>query len=291
MNRGRGGTTNGLVALGRLRHSRTPVDWVDGLSRGAGHQLVGGLVVAVVTVILALPTGVLGALPADVAVVAGSPISRQVLDHWMSVNIKSDTDPGEGLIVPTDPPRFNRCIASVRALIPTLHRASASTLRSDCALLFRQRSGQALDLLITVDWEKIEATADRVRITAAQVDHSYRVDTREQFGTPARFRRYLRRTGETIVDVRFRVRVTLVHAALLKAEHLTEGALGGELKRRFNPQTACSRFYVVSDCAGAAQSRTRAAGWAHGPGPRPTAARLLQGQGLPCGSPRKKRST
>ena len=209
--------------------------------------------VAVVTVILALPAGVLGALPADVAVVAGTPISRQVLDHWMFVNIKSDTDPGEAVIVPTDPPRFNRCIASVRALIPGLHRTSDSTVRADCASLFKVRSGQALDLLIEIDWEKIEATADGIQITAAQVDHSYRVDTREQFGTPARFRRYLHRTGETIADVRFRVRVTLVHAALLKAEHLTAGALAGELKRRFMRQTACARFYMASDCGEAAQ--------------------------------------
>jgi hypothetical protein len=226
-----------------------PMDRVDELVRGMRCRLVGALLAALGTVILALPAGVLGALPADVASVAGTPISRQVFDHWMFVNIKSNTNPGEALIVPTDPPRFQRCIASVRALIPGVHRISASTLRADCEVLFRQVSGQALDFLITADWEKIEATADGIVITAAQVDHSYRVDIRQQFGTRARFRRYLRHTGETIPDVRFRIRVTLVHAALLKAEHLTEGALGGELTRRFKPQTACARFYMASDCA------------------------------------------
>ena len=234
-----------------------PVDRVDELARGVRPRLVCGLLAAVGTMILALPAPALGALPADVAVVAGTPISRQVLDHWMFVSVKTDTDPGEALIVPTDPPRFDRCVAQVRAGIPSLRRASAHTLRSDCAVLFHQLSGQELDLLIIADWERSEAAADGILITAAQVDHAYQVDIREQFGTPARFRRYLRRTGETIADVRFRVRVTLVHAALLKAEHLTEGALGGELKRRFKPQTACARFYVVSDCAGAAQPRTR----------------------------------
>lgn len=248
-----GGTTDGVAALGRLRHSRPSVDWMNGRSRGAQSQLVGGLVVAVMAVILALPARVLGALPADVASVAGTPISRQVFDHWMFVNIKSNTNPGEALVVPTDPPRFKRCIASVRALIPGVHRISASTLRADCAVLFRQVSGQALDFLIIADWERIEATADGIVITAAQVDHAYQVDRRRQFGTPAGFRRYLRHTGETVADVRFRIRVTLVHAALLKAEHLTEGALGGELKRRFKRQTACARFYTVSDCAGGAQ--------------------------------------
>ena len=254
-------TTDGVAALRRLRHSRMPVDWVNGLSRGARPQAVVGLVVAVMTGILALPAGVLGASPADVASVAGTPISRQAFDHWMFVNIKSNTNPGEALVVPTDPPRFKRCIASVRALIPGVHRISASILRADCAVLFRQVSGQALDFLIMADWERIEATADGIVISAAQVDHSYRVDIRKQFGTPARFRRYLRHTGETIADVRFRIRVTLVHAALLKAEHLTATALGSELTRRFKQQTSCARFYLVSDCR-----RGAVAGATHGNG-------------------------
>jgi hypothetical protein len=232
-----------------------PVDRVDELARGVRPRLVCGLLAAVGTMILALPAAALGALPADVAVVAGTPITRQVLDHWMFVSVKTDTDPGEALVVPTDPPGFDRCVARVRAVIPGQQRTSAQTLRSDCAVLFHQLSGQELDLLIMSDWEKSQAAADGILITAAQVNHAYQVDIRQQFGTRARFRRYLRRTGETIADVRFRVRVTLVHAALLKAEHLTEGALGGELKRRFKQQTACARFYIVSDCAGRNRGR------------------------------------
>jgi hypothetical protein len=238
----------GVVARGRPRHSHVPVDRVDELVRGVRPRLVGALLAAVGTVIVASPAVALGALPANVAVVVGTPITRQVLDHWMFVGVKTDTKPGEALIVPTDPPRFDRCVARVRALIPGLQRISSHTLRSDCAVLFHQVAGQELDLLIMADWEKSEAAADGILITAAQVDHAYHVDTRRQFGTPARFRRYLRRTGETIADVRFRVRVALVHAALLKAEHLTESALGGELKQSFKPQTACARFYMVSDC-------------------------------------------
>jgi hypothetical protein len=228
------------------------VDRVVELARSVRPRLVGGLLAGVGTAALALSAAALGALPADVATVAGTPISRQRLDHWMFISVKTNTDPGEALVVPTDPPRFDRCVARVRALIPGLHRTSAQTLRSDCALLFHRLSGQALDFLIMADWEKIEAASDGIVITAAQVDDAYQVDTSKQFATPALFRRYLHRTGETIADVRFRVRVTLVDAALRKAEHLTPDTLGGELKRRFKQQTTCARFYTVTDCAAAA---------------------------------------
>jgi hypothetical protein len=207
------------------------------------------LIVALAAAGVAVPTQAAAAVPVDVAVAAGTPITRQALDHWMTVASKASTGPGEPLIVPTDPPRFNRCIARVYATIPSLRHTRASVLRADCAQLFTNLSGPELDLLITADWETIEARADGIVITAAQVSRGYHLDTRRQFGTPARFRRWLRRTGETIADVRFRVRVTLTHAALLKAEQLTAPALGRELTQRFQPQTQCARFYEVSDCA------------------------------------------
>jgi hypothetical protein len=231
---------------GAVRHSRA-VDWVAELTRGARRRA--GWLAAVGVVALMAPAGVRGAVPADVAVVAGTPIARPVLDHWMFVSVKTDSDPDEPLVVPTDPPRFDRCVARVRAVTPSLRRTSAQTLRADCALLFHNLTGQVLDFLIRVDWEKAEAQADGIMISAAQVDHTYRADTRAQFPTASAFRRFRRRTGETIPDVRFRVRVILTHAALLKAEHLSEAALDGELTRRFEPQTTCARFYAVSDCS------------------------------------------
>jgi hypothetical protein len=88
-------------------------------------------------------------------------------------------------------------------------------------------------------------------VITAQVEHSYEVGKRRLYPSAAEFRRYLRRTGETTADVKFRVRVQLIREALLKTEHLTARALDAELTRRFKPQTACARFYVVSGCAGA----------------------------------------
>jgi len=69
--------------------------------------------------------------PGDVAVVAGTPISRATLDHWIEVAAKSASGqaPGMSTVAPTDPPAFTHCIARVRALTPSLAKSRANVLR------------------------------------------------------------------------------------------------------------------------------------------------------------------
>lgn len=200
---------------------------------------------------LILPATVLGALPASVAVVDGKPIPRDVFDHWMFVAAKGDRGANGGtVIVPTDPPRFTGCVAQVRAKIPNLRHASARVVRDDCALLFTNLSRQVLDFLITARWDDAEAAADGIVISAAQVQRTFAVDKRMQFPTRAAFRRYLKGSGETVDDVKFRIRASLIAKALLTTEHLSADALEAELTTRFKPNTSCARYYVMFDCAG-----------------------------------------
>src|SRR5579862_9300039 len=73
-----------------------------------------------------------GGIPGNaVAVVAGNPISTRAFDHWMFVVAKTQAAqaPGEPVIVPNDPPKFNSCISQVRAEIPTLRKTATTTLR------------------------------------------------------------------------------------------------------------------------------------------------------------------
>jgi hypothetical protein len=221
------------------------VDHVSGRGR---RWIVPGI--ALVLFGFALPATVRAAARANVAVVAGKPIERQRFNHWLFVFAKTADGPDSPLIVPSDPPRFNHCVARVRAVIPGLRETSAQTLRADCTTLFTNLSRPVLDLLITAEWQEEEAATDGIVVTAAQVEHSYRVDRARLYPTRGQFRRYLHRTGETIADVMFRVRAQVIRDALLKAEHLTAGALDTELRTRFKPQTECARTYVMSDCAG-----------------------------------------
>ena len=66
-------------------------------------------------------------LPSNsVADVAGNPISTQAFNHWMYVLAKTQAaqSPGQPVIVPNDPPNFTKCIAQVKAEIPTLAKTA-----------------------------------------------------------------------------------------------------------------------------------------------------------------------
>jgi hypothetical protein len=144
-------------------------------------RLVRGLALGVAVLALALPATVPGALPADVAVVAGKPIQRQLFNQWMFVIAKTADGPDAHPIVPTDPPGFSRCVARVRSVIPNLRHTPARTLRSDCAVVFTNTSKEVLDFLIRADWQESEAAMDGIVVSAAQVERTYESDTRRAF--------------------------------------------------------------------------------------------------------------
>src|ERR1700722_12844368 len=78
----------------------------------------------------------------SVAVVAGNPITTQAFNHWMFVAAKEQAaqSPGQPVIVPNDPPDFTKCVAQVKAEIPTLAKTATKTLKTDCSRVFTSLS-------------------------------------------------------------------------------------------------------------------------------------------------------
>jgi hypothetical protein len=187
--------------------------------------------------------------PNAVAVVAGRPITRAQFQHWMFITAKAGSTSGSPLIVPTDPPRFSRCITQVRTRIPTLRHTSIRGLRADCAQLFSSLKTQVLGFLIEARWYEQAAAAQQIVVTRAGVLHSLGVSERQQFPTRAAFKRFLAATGQSVADIRFRVRVNLIYEALLKRAHGDGKALNMQVTQLFKPMTQCGRYYVVADCA------------------------------------------
>lgn len=105
-----------------------------------------------------------------------------------------------------------------------------------------------LDFLIKDRWYEDRAAADGITITARRVRQVFEADRRNRFSTSAQFKRFLTETGQTTADILFRVRASLVHAALLKAEHVSQRVLNAEIEREYRPQTICARYYVIADC-------------------------------------------
>jgi hypothetical protein len=206
------------------------------------------LVFGVVLATWLIPSVVRAGTAANVAEVVGTPITRQVFDHWMFVTAKSSASRGQAVIVPADPPRFTECITRVRETSPRHRHDSEKILRDDCGQLFVSLRDQVLDFLITAHWLEDRAFTDHIAFTPAQVRRAFAADKREQFQTPGDFKAFLTETGQTIEDVIFRVRVTLIYQALLNKEHLTPTALSTEVAHLFKSRTTCARYYAMSDC-------------------------------------------
>jgi foldase protein PrsA len=158
-----------------------------------------------------------------VADVAGNPITTQAFNHWMYVAAKSQAaqSPGSPVIVPNDPPNFDKCIAQVRKQVPSLAKTAAKQLKADCKQLFTSLSGQVMDFLIKGYWYQAEAARDHIKVTDAQIQAAFNKAKAQQFQTPAQFDNFLSQTGQTIKDILFRFRINQLFQKLL-ARHTTK---------------------------------------------------------------------
>ena len=158
-----------------------------------------------------------------VATVSGNPISTQAFNHWMYVAAKGQaaSSPGQPVIVPNDPPNFTKCIAQVRAQIPSLKKISDKQLKTDCTQLFTSLSSQVMDFLIKAYWYQADAHKLGIQETTAEVNAALAKAKKGQFSTAAQFSTFLKSSGQTLDDVLFRVRVNELFSKLSKRHPTT----------------------------------------------------------------------
>jgi len=159
----------------------------------------------------------------SVANVAGNPITTQAFNHWMYVAAKSQAaqSPGQPVIVPNDPPNFDKCIAQVKKQIPSLAKTATKTLRTDCKQLFTSLSSQVMDFLIKSYWYQADANKLGVKVTDADVQKAFEAARKQQFPTAAGFKNFLTQTGQTQQDILFRFRINQIVQKLV-AKHNTK---------------------------------------------------------------------
>jgi foldase protein PrsA len=159
----------------------------------------------------------------SVATVAGNPITTQAFNHWMYVAAKSQAaqSPGQPVIVPNDPPNFDKCIAQVKKQIPSLAKTATKTLRTDCKQLFTSLSSQVMDFLIKSYWYQADANKLGVKVTDADVQKAFDAARKQQFPTAAGFKNFLSQTGQTQQDILFRFRINQIVQKLV-AKHNTK---------------------------------------------------------------------
>jgi foldase protein PrsA len=221
---------------------------------------LGAFFVAIAVAVAGCGSGIPGN---SVAVVAGNPISTQAFNHWMYVLAKTQAAqaPGEPVIVPNDPPNFSKCIAQVKAEIPSLAKTADKTLRTDCARVFTSLSSEVMNYLITSYWYQAEAHKLGLKVTNAQVQKTLEQAKKAQFSTAAQFNSFLNSTGQTVADVTYRIRVEQLYQKLLAREpsKVTAAAIAAYYnnhKSQFGtPETRNIRIVLAKNSAQAAEAK------------------------------------
>jgi foldase protein PrsA len=199
-------------------------------------------------------------VPGDsVADVAGNPITTQAFNHWMYVAAKSQAaqSPGAPVIVPSDPPNFDKCVAQVRKQVPSLAKTTTKQLRADCKQLFTSLSSQVMDFLIKGYWYQAQAAKLGIKVTDAQVQKAFNTAKSQQFQTPAQFQNFLSQTGQTQADILFRFRINQIFMKLV-AKHQTaitpaviQQYYQSHLKQFGTPETRNIQIVLAKDKASA----------------------------------------
>lgn len=154
----------------------------------------------------------------SVATVAGNPISKRALDHWMYLVVKSQSaqTPNQPIIVPNDPPQFTTCIKEAKAGYPQLKKESDAAVRKTCQGVFTQLSTEVLQFFIQGYWYQAYAHKLGITITQAQINKQLDKEKKAQgIKTNAAFAKFLQQYGYTTDDINWRTRETL---ALQKLE-------------------------------------------------------------------------
>jgi foldase protein PrsA len=147
---------------------------------------------------------------AFVARVGATTITQATLDHWTSVLAPGPEVP--------DPPSYSACVAreeTTTLASESSSRPSKTVLRVRCQQQYRALEQHALSFLISGGWLIDEAVDRRVGISSRDVDRRFNQKTRESFPNgQMEAQEFLRQTGQTVSDVKFRVLVELAASRL-----------------------------------------------------------------------------
>jgi hypothetical protein len=134
--------------------------------------------------------------------------------------------------------------------------AARSALEEEPRRVYRVLAAQSL---ISFRWIRSEALERGIVVTREQTDRSLRRQRRQSFATRRDYRKFLRDSGQTVEDIRIRIRVDLLSNRI--RDQVTEGAATPreqqrrldefvrEFRRKWSAQTACLQpWFVLGDC-------------------------------------------
>ena len=101
-----------------------------------------------------------------------------------------------------------------------------------------------MSFLITAAWVRSQAAANGITVTDAQVTAQLNRLRHDAYPARGAFERFLRSTGQTVADLKFRERLDLLTTRLVASGH------AADLLTTWRPRTLCKPQYNVPDCGG-----------------------------------------
>jgi hypothetical protein len=203
---------------------------------------------------------------AAVIEVAGQPITKAAVDHWMSVGAATvSIAPGQPKADTPQPPSYSACIDYRERYVPGADggpKLTRADLKSQCARQYQELRLHALYSLITNAWVLGEATELHVKLHAGEMASDLAKVEASEFGGVAGFRSYLAERRLTVPDFESEIKIALVAAHIqlkLESEPRLERLnvqqlgrslqqFGREFERKWTSRTDCKASYVVPIC-------------------------------------------
>ena len=170
-----------------------------------------------------------------VAEVGGEEVSRDEFNHWLQSAAKSQQPPGAGEATAPDPPNFTKCVQSKQAQPPTpgAPRPSPEDLKEQCKQEYDALKTQVMQFLVQGEWIIQQAEELDIDVTEAEVRQAFTEQKEQSFEKEEDYQEFLRTSGQTEADLRFRVRLDLlsqqIRDEIIKdAGDVSQGDIEGE---------------------------------------------------------------
>jgi hypothetical protein len=151
-----------------------------------------------------------GGLPGNAFVsIDGSPITKNTLDHWLSIAARAEGTGGIG-VTPV-PPAFTACIAGLRANVAKGQKApSEGQLKSSCEQRYKTLVDGVAGFLISSQWVIDEAADLGVSVTDAEVHKEFGVVRKQGLATAGDLEKFLASSGYTVSDLLLRIKLKML---------------------------------------------------------------------------------
>lgn len=149
-----------------------------------------------------------------VAKVGDATVAKATFDHWMKVAAISSAGgtgtAAEDAVIP-DPPEFTACIANKKKTTPAPAKGQPKptdeTFKTQCEQEYDGLKQQVLQFLISSEWIQGEAKDQGVSVSDADVEKQFAETKKQSFPKEKDFQDFLKTSGMTLEDIKFRVRL------------------------------------------------------------------------------------